>query len=188
MKNIVLCALLISLNAYGQKEEVMVQLPKNEIKLNTISLIVLGAIDFSYERISNEESSYGVSIYLNATDYDEYQDNNIYGTFSVTPYYRVHFSKKYNQGFFVETFASFYKGEEYIYESGNDESGYYFGAYSDTPTPYNGIALGVGIGGKWVTKRGFVAEISLGIGRTVYNGPDDIPVVVRGGITLGKRF
>lgn len=59
---------------------------------------------------------------------------------------------------------------------------------NETSEDYNGLALGVGLWGKWGTKRGFIAEVNLRIGRNLLNDPQDIPVVGRGGITIGKRF
>ena len=52
---------------------------------------------------------------------------------------------------------------------------------------YTDFALGISVGGKFVTKRGFIAEIYLGIGRDLL-GNTDVEVVGRGGISLGYRF
>ena len=51
--------------------------------------------------------------------------------------------------------------------------------------------MGVSVGGKWVTKSGFVAEIFGGIGRNILNNDDSsdpIKVAGRVGISIGKRF
>ena len=54
------------------------------------------------------------------------------------------------------------------------------------------FSLGVSVGGKWVTKSGFVAEIFGGIGRNILNNNDDsydpIKVAGRVGVSIGKRF
>ena len=42
-------------------------------------------------------------------------------------------------------------------------------------------------GAKWVTQRGFVAEIYAGIGRDMFN-QSEIEVVGRGGMSIGYRF
>jgi len=49
------------------------------------------------------------------------------------------------------------------------------------------LAAGISVGGKFVTKRGFVTEIYLGIGRDLL-GNSDIEVVGRGGVSIGYRF
>ncbi len=43
------------------------------------------------------------------------------------------------------------------------------------------------LGAKWVTQRGFVAEIYAGIGRDMLN-QSEIEVVGRGGVSIGYRF
>lgn len=187
-KSLFLCLMAAITMSVNSQEQTPPKLAKNELKINTVSLIVVGAIDFYYERILDEESSFGISLYVNANDNIERESLNSYKTFAFTPYYRVHFSKKYNQGFFIEGFAAYHKGNEYTYSSSyyDDYDSYnYDGAYQE----YQGIALGVGIGGKWVTKKGFIAEINLGIGRFVAGGrEEDVPIIGRGGIILGKRF
>lgn len=46
---------------------------------------------------------------------------------------------------------------------------------------------------KWVTQKGFLVEISAGIGRNLFQNSEDeyydeTPIVGRGGISIGKRF
>jgi len=50
------------------------------------------------------------------------------------------------------------------------------------------FALGVGLGGKWITKSGFVGEVNLGIGRNLTNSEFDNDVVIKASVTLGYRF
>ena len=157
--------------------------PKNELKINMSNLIGFKWLDVSYERILNEESSIGIGTLFNLDSNSESTGLDEYRTFSITPYYRHFFSNKYAQGFFVEAFTMLHSGkEEYYY-------------YADFP-PYNSmvseekytdLAVGISIGGKFVTKRGFIAEIYLGIGRDML-GNSDIEVVGRGGVSIGYRF
>ena len=56
-----------------------------------------------------------------------------------------------------------------------------------TEDKYTDFAVGISVGGKWVTKRGFVAEVYAGIGRDLLN-QSDIEVVGRGGVSIGYRF
>lgn len=52
---------------------------------------------------------------------------------------------------------------------------------------FSDLALGFGLGSKWIHRKGFVFEINAGIGRNLFS--DNSPEVVgRGGITLGYRF
>jgi hypothetical protein len=175
---------IYSINNYAQElkpvEASKVKQPKNELKINALTLISFGAVDITYERILNNESSIGVSIYLLS---ENNLESEYYRTFSITPYYRSYFSRNYNKGFFVELFTMLYKRKDEYYSSYDYEEINNFESLE-----YTGAALGISVGGKWVTKYGFVAEISAGIGRVILSNNDEIPIVGRGGITIGKRF
>lgn len=147
----------------------------NEIKLNGFFL-VLGAFEVAYERTLNEESAFGASIFV---PFDNEIDFNINYYFS--PYYRFYFGKKYAAGFFVEGFGmlnsfdsqSFTDGPNPVFEETNELA----------------FALGIGLGGKWFTKSGFVAEVGLGIGRNIINNNEfDDNLVGKFNVSLGYRF
>ena len=172
---ILLCASSF-LSGFAQEKEAT-EFKRNELKGNAL-MLVLGAFEGTYERILNEESAVGVSLF---TSYDK----NIDTKFSLTPYYRFYFGKKPAAGFFAEGFGMInnYDFSTYNYNNGvnpyNDE-----GSVTD-------FALGFGIGGKWITKRGFVFEINSGVGRNLFNNEssyNDFEIVGRGGISLGYRF
>jgi hypothetical protein len=153
-----------------------ITLKKNEIKLNAISLIAFKWFDVSYERLLNEESSVGIGVLTRIGSEDD--ESDIYRTFSLTPYYRHFFSKKYAEGFFIEGFAMLHSGK-------NDY--YFLEDIIQQGETYTDLALGISAGAKFVTKRGFVAEFYLGIGRDLLD-QSDLEVVGRGGISLGFRF
>lgn len=158
---------------------------RNEIKLDAFNLIAFEYIDIAYERLINEEASYGINIQFNIDggDYNDYQRD-----FALTPYYRQYFSKKYAAGFFVEGFAMLNSGTNYYYN---------YDYYYDDPTidyettetdkKFTDVALGISIGGKFITKRGFIAEIYAGVGRNLFNSSYN-EIIGRGGIALGYRF
>ena len=53
------------------------------------------------------------------------------------------------------------------------------------------FALGIGLGGKFMTKRGLVGEVNLGLGRNLFNGSDNESgndVVGKLGVSIGYRF
>lgn len=160
--------------SYGQETN-SISFKKNEIKGNALFL-VLGAVEVTYERLLNEDSGLGVSLFfINEEDFDV--------NFSLTPFYRAYFGKKTVAGFFVEGFSMINSGvssTNYIYDSNGNLT-------SKINNHYIDCALGFGLGSKWVHKKGFVFEINAGIGRNLFS--DDAPEVVgRGGITLGYRF
>lgn len=176
MKKIIVSLALIafSITAFGQNENA-----QNELKINMSNLIGFKWLDVGYERILNEESSIGfgtlISLDHSSAGLDEYR------TFSLTPYYRHFFSDKHAQGFFVEAFTMLHSGSnEYFYDDFDQQNG-------QTEDKFTDFAVGVSVGAKWVTMRGFVAEIYAGIGRDMLN-QSDIEVVGRGGLSIGYRF
>ena len=147
-------------------------------------LIAFAAIDISYERLINANSSYGVSVFYNFSDYA-----NNYITlpkkFSITPYYRWFFSEnKYARGFFIEGFGMLNTYQDFYYT-------YNYNSY-ETQTSF---ALGISVGGKFVIKEGFTAEVLAGVGRNLIKGESlesyqdfQNEVIGRFGISLGYRF
>ncbi|MEO0058618.1 MAG: hypothetical protein RLZZ312_265 [Bacteroidota bacterium] len=154
-------------------------LGKNEIKLNT-TLLLVGGVEMSYERILTDESSAGItiggSIDKSTIDYN----------FSIEPYYRYFFGKKPAAGFFVEGFGSI-NSRNLTYYNNNG-----FGTLESKVN----AGLGVGLGGKFITSNNIVFEIGFGLGRNLtarrdemynYNGPDAV-LITRGGLLVGYRF
>lgn len=181
MKKITLIALFLvaTLSTFAQQNEVY-SVGDNELKINMTNLIAFKWVDVTYERLVNEESSFGVGI-LTAIGY---KDTGLdeYRSFSVTPYYRHFFSNRYAEGFFIEAFTMLHTGKEEVYEY---DSTTLSGIYKDEK--YTDFAVGVSAGFKIVSKRGFVAEVYLGLGRDLLD-KSDLEVVGRGGLSIGKRF
>jgi len=181
MKKITLLSILfiVSLSLFAQENNYQDVLSKNELKINMSNLIGFKWLDVGYERILNEESSIGASLLFSLDSSSEGLDE--YRTFSITPYYRHFFSNKYAQGFFVEAFTMLHSGkDEYYYSNSGPHDSFVEEKYTD-------LAVGISVGSKWVSRRGFVAEIYAGIGRDMLD-QSDIEVVGRGGVSIGYRF
>ena len=149
----------------------------NEVKLNGVMLLI-GAFEASYERNLNSESSVGASFFI------PYDDENLDGSLNYyfSPYYRVFFGKKYAAGFFVEGFTMLNSNEGDAYFK--DEV---FKDYRDDDIL--DLALGLGLGGKWVTRSGIIFELNAGIGRNLLNAEKtDITIVGKFGFNVGYRF
>ena len=177
----VLVVVCLSLFAFGySQEKEKISFPKNEIKL-TAAFLIAGAFDVSYERIINEESAFGTSLFIAI-------ESEIENKFMLTPYYRYYFGKKPAAGFFAEGFGSINSYEGYEWKDNYDSvNNYYFS--SSKYVERTDFALGFGLGGKWITKKGFVFEINAGIGRNLFNSKDtDYDIIGRGGISFGYRF
>ena len=156
---------------------------KHEIKLNAFGLLVAEWFDVSYEHLINEESSFGVGL-LVGLDSDTGIDN--YRKFSLTPFYRRYFSSKFARGFFVEGFGMLHSYENHIYNYYYDQNGNYNQNYSrNNQTDF---AVGISVGGKFISKKGFTTEIYLGVGRNLGANENDLQAVGRGGISVGYRF
>lgn len=158
---------------------------KNELKVNALFLMI-GAGEFTYERLINEESGFGICSLIT------YDQNELDRKFELTPFYHFYFGKKPAAGFFVEGFGMLNTTRnqnevtEYIY----NQYGYYTSVTTSNPINKTDFAVGFGIGGKWITKRGFIFEISSGLGRNLgaSSKNSDDRFVGRFGITAGYRF
>ena len=173
-KNITLilfCLLTISIFSQEKKQKS----PNNELRLNLLYAAV-GLPVISYEKIINNESSYGLSF---AFSVDSYIDIN----YIILPYYRHYFSKKRAAGFFIEANASLgsFKGTYYGYL----EDGSYTGSNVGNTT---GAGLGFSIGQKCITKQNWTANITLGVSRNIVNNIFIDQSYPRIEIALGKRF
>jgi hypothetical protein len=170
---ILIVTLLLSHNMFSQEDQVakLENENFNELKLNALFLI-LGALEVTYERTLNEESGIGLTVFL-PLDNDVSDEIKYY----ISPYYRFYFGNKYASGFFLEGFG--------MLNSTNRDINF-FGGEDDFRTDF---ALGIGLGGKWITNSGFIGEINFGIGRNLFNNNDtDYEIIGKGGITLGYRF
>lgn len=174
---------LVSIIAFAQERIYQQDIDKkHEVKLNVLGLLTSEWIDASYEYLINEESSFGVGLQFGLDD-DNYITDT-YRTFSITPYYRRYFSKKYARGFYVEGFGMLHSFKDEFYSFDSPAPGVIV-VRNETRTNF---ALGVSVGGKFVSKGGFTADIYGGIGRNLGNSEYDNEVTGRIGIALGFRF
>lgn len=173
-KYIIILVALFAMSTHAQ--EVDMEEPGGnvwEIKANGLFL-VLGVAELSVERSLNSESAIGVSAALPFTD--ETKDDIEY---YISPYYRMYFGSGYASGFFLEGFGMLNSTEREFFDIGEEDQDKFV----------TDFALGIGLGGKWVTKKGFIGELSFGIGRNLFNTDEtDYDVIGKGGITLGYRF
>ncbi len=168
---------MVASQAQNDSDQV-VNIEKNEIKLNALFLL-LGTFEASYERNLSENSSIGMSVLIPFAR--EYLDTDM--DYYASPYYRVFFGKKHAAGFFLEGFGmlnSIRTSYSYYPNSGT------YGNFESTTD----FALGLGLGGKWFTKGGFVFEINGGFGRNLFNATNEDAVTFVGklGFNLGYRF
>ena len=184
--------LFTSFATFAQENEEEERVPHSEVKVNAFNLIVFKCVDFSYEYLLDSESSIGISTLINLQDKEDrdFLDGPYYNEkFAITPYYRRYFSSRYAWGFFLEAFGSYNvqddTNENYIYIAEIDDYDY---VLSDETS--SNVAFGIAIGGKFVTKKGFLFEVFGGVGRNIIQSNNDVgsEFVPRLGATLGWRF
>ena len=151
---------------------------KHEIKLNIISPLS-GTFEATYERILNNKSSVGITTLYVFNNKNSNEDTN----YMISQNYRRYFGKKYASGFFLEGFGMlssidgkriYDTSDNLTYTKGSDVIDY---------------SLGLGLGSKWVTKRGLIIEVNAGLGKLLFNADKtDHDQVARFGIQLGYRF
>ncbi|MBO6605593.1 DUF3575 domain-containing protein [Psychroserpens sp.] len=181
MKKFILsiCFLAITIQAMAQSDTNSDSSPErsNELKINAL-FMVIGAFDITYERILNDESAVGLEVFLPFDD-DLRDDIKYY----ISPYYRMYFGKKRAAGFFLEGFGML--NRTVVSETFLD--GLIFIDPVDVVEETN-FALGIGVGGKWITNNNFVGELSVGVGRNILSSDYDNDFVGKVGITIGYRF
>lgn len=179
-KTIILVAsLLFCYTGFGQEKKEVSDFKKNEIKINALYL-VLGAFDLTYERAINDESSFGTSVTFLVD-----KEADISTAFAISPYYRFYFGKKPVSGFYMEGFS--------LYQSVKRDNYYYYDGDTYVDEKVQAFALGIGLGGKWYTKRNVMFEIGAGIGRNLSissNVPNTDYEKITGkiAIAVGYRF
>jgi hypothetical protein len=140
-----------------------------------------GAFEASYERNLNKDSSVGISFFIPYDDENLDSDLNYY----ISPYYRLYFGKKYAAGFFLEGFAMVNSYDEYrgfeFFINGVSQI--------ENNKSYTDVALGFGLGGKWITRKGITFEVSGGFGRNLLNqDKTDVTFVGKFALNIGYRF
>lgn len=150
---------------------------KNDITLNAIAALNK-TLNISYERHLNAKSSLGI-YYFQVLTKNTSNDMN----YSISPYYRRYFGKKYASGFFVEGFGMFTSIDGKKIYTSEDHS-----KYTENPDVFD-LALGAGGGWKWASKSGFLFEANVGYGGLLFNAnKTDHTIVSKFGLSAGYRF
>lgn len=194
MRNLILALLLtLTTNLFAQNTDNQ-SIKKHELKFDVFNTIAFKAPAISYEYILNEESSIGISGLINLYEDDNDGEHFIDLTpeynekYMITPYYRRFFSSKRAWGFFIEGFGNINKQEKMITKSFIDSNKDV--TYKNTIESSNNFAVGIAVGGKFVTNKGFTFEFFGGLGRNIATSNSKIAteVVPRLGILIGYRL
>jgi hypothetical protein len=194
MKNLIpVLFLLLCLNSFSQepvtenKTIYKRDTAKNELSIGALNLVAFGALDLAYERILTPNSSWAVEAFILALGRDnEDLDDAFYKDYSLTGKFKYFFGDRSTWGFYVNGLAMISSGEyetdEYLVytEDGTD-------FYRNDQKNYTDLALGFGLGGKFVAKQGFVFDLSAGIGRNLFSS-NSPTIVGQFNANLGYRF
>jgi len=167
---------------------------KHEIRLDALEALSISTIEVNYEYIISRFSGVGAAVSVRLDDSDDYGS---YQKFAFTPYYRQYFFNKKDygaRGLFAEGLLQIATGEElYVdYYEGND-IGFPNDEGADIIFPesnrnWTNFGVGFALGQKWVSKNGFILELSIGGGR-YFGGKEGSPEgFFRGGVLVGYRF
>ncbi len=164
---------------------------RNEISVNILNTLVFGALDVSYERILNNHSSISAEVFskvFNKNEGEEGDLSELYTkNFSLTTKFK-YFLNEENMawGYYAEAFGMISSGKnEKMVTITDRETGQ--PKEIEAELDYIDAALGIGIGRKFISKKGFFLDVSVGIGRNLFQR--DAPViVVLPGFNIGYRY
>lgn len=194
--------LLTTLTAQEQEEEKIIKVEivknssfeaadsfgNNEFRVNFFDLLVLPGFHGYYERIIDENSSYGTGLFINFSD--NLSSDIVQRRFAISPYYRLYFlnRKDYGaKGLFVELFGSFASAKDM---DDDDLYDVYYDDFDDRDNIFR-FSVGATIGRKWITRSGYTFEPFIGVGRYLdsqgSNGGNP-EAHLRLGFSIGKRY
>lgn len=155
---------------------------KHELRLDAAEALAIPALDVSYEYVISKYSGAGISMFIGFgnDELDEYQ------TFAITPFYRQYFFNKKDygaRGFYAEGVLQYTAGKQ------DAEIGFGEVLIDNNDVTWSRFGIGFALGQKWVSRNGFIIDLSLGLGRNLNSedgpGPE---VFFRGGVNVGYRF
>ena len=160
----------------------------NELRVNFFDLLVLPGFHGYYERIIDENSSYGTGVFINFSD--NLSSDIVHRRFALSPYYRLYFLNRRDygaKGLFVELFGSFASAKDM---DDNDLYDVYYDDFDDRDNIFR-FSIGATIGRKWITRSGYTFEPFIGVGRYLdsHGSSDRNPEAhLRLGFSIGKRY
>ena len=162
---------------------------RNEVSLNVLNVLVFGAMDFSYERIITDHSSLSVEIFSKVFNKNEGEDvdfSKAYSkSFSITPKFKYFLDEELTaSGLYAEVFGMFSNGKNRKEVDRVDPE---TGDNVTVELDFTDLALGVGVGGKFVAKQGFLIDVSFGLGRNFFH-KDSPDIVILPSVNVGYRF
>ena len=191
-----LLVLFLSVGAFAQSNETTVTdtivspilAKKNEVKIDVLNLVAFGKLGISYERFLNKDFSVGITgmMFNKNSKTDDFltDDTRTLIDYQVIPYVRYAMSKSATNLYYLEAFSNINGGKYKELKTLNNGTADYVVV---TKKDYNDIALGAAVGYKLYFKESFVIDLTVGIGKNLFNS-DSPSTVSRLGLNLGYRF
>lgn len=155
---------------------------KNEVSIGALNLVAFGALDIAYERILSPNTSWAVEAFILALNRDNEDIAEAYRKdFSLTGKFKYFFSDRTAWGFYVNGLTMISTGDNEDYFHNPD------GSRRTETNNYTDLAVGFGLGGKFVAKQGFLLDLNAGIGRNLFNS-ESPTIIGQFGVNLGYRF
>ncbi|MDB9726719.1 hypothetical protein OAA81_03485 [Flavobacteriaceae bacterium] len=176
MKKVLIILILVSFRLSGQQNDPS-KIIKSELNINLFSLLVFEGFELTYEKYIDNQSSYGISGFINLKGKNRFNDDSpfYYESYSITPFYRLYFGKNNRTGPFLEGFSGFSSGNYEDYE----DIWYDYDLYGSEAVikSYNTANIGISLGSKWNIKDKILFSTILGIGRSIgsANSPEFFP-------------
>lgn len=191
-----LLVLFLSVGAFAQSTETTatdtivspILAKKNEVKIDVLNLVAFGKLGISYERFLNKDFSVGITgmMFNKNSKTDDFltDDTRTLIDYQVIPYVRYAMSKSATNLYYLEAFSNINGGQYKELKTLNNGTADYVVV---TKKDYNDIALGAAVGYKLYFKESFVIDLTVGIGKNLFNS-DSPSTVSRLGLNLGYRF
>ena len=165
---------------------------KNEVSLNAFNVLGFGVLDGTYERILTSNSSISVDIFSNFLTLSKGEQQNLDDLytkdFSLTTGYKYFFHEdRIAWGFYSELFGTLSSGSDHVQISETDPMTGEVTTIEREQDYYTDMALGVGVGYKYVARQGFMIDLSFGLGRNLFD-VDSPNLITLPAINFGYRF
>ena len=184
----------ISFPAFSQEVEIELDsrdTARNEVSLNILNLLIFGAMDVTYERVISDHSTVGAAIFSKVFNKNEGEDGDLSKAytkdFSLTGKFKYFIKEDKNAwGLYAEAFTMFSDGNnDKDVEVIDDETGET--RQVEVSLEYTDLAIGFGAGGKYITRQGFLLDLSFGLGRNLFHR-DSPDIIILPTLNLGYRF
>lgn len=182
----------LSVDAQWHRHTRSIVLPRHEVKLNLANTILALRPEVAYEYAINHELSVGGRIGLSLDEDSEMAD--AFGRFQAMPYFRWNFYRGLDsnqgpnsaKGLFLETNLGMSIYNSY-YEMASTSSSDYVDFQARHDKNSVALGLGLGLGYKWISPRGWVFETSALFGRNFFH-PEDRMFYGGYGLSIGYHF